>query len=71
LAHEIHKHREVRELCAEEVGFVLHTQAELSKLIARFDQSQEAEAVASRARGYFATQRGATKTILGALFPEG
>ena len=68
---EIHKHREVRELCAEEVGFVLHTQAELAKLIARFDQSQEAEAVTSRARDYFATQRGATKTILSALFPEG
>jgi len=67
---EIHKHREVRELCAEEVGFVLHTQAELSMLIARFDQSQEAEAVASRARDYFAAQRGATKTILSALFPE-
>ena len=67
---EIHKHREVRELCTEEVGFVLHTQAELAKLIARFDQSQEARAVASRARDYFATQRGATKTILKALFPE-
>ena len=67
---EIHKHREVRELCTEEVGFVLHTQAELAKLIARFDQSQEARAVASRARDYCATQRGATKTILKALFPE-
>lgn len=67
---EIHKHREVRELCTEEVGFVLHTQAELAKLIARFDQSQEARAVSSRARDYFATQRGATKTILKALFPE-
>ena len=67
---EIHKHREVRELCTEELGFVLHTQSELSKLIARFDQSQEARAVASRARDYFATQRGATKTILKALFPE-
>ena len=68
---EIHKHREVRELCAQEVGFVLHSQEELAEFIVRFDREEETKALAVRSEAYFAAQRGATKTILGALFPEG
>ena len=67
---EIHKHREVRELCQHDAGFILHTERELSMLISRFDDSMEAQLLSERAQAYFATQRGATKTILSALFPK-
>ena len=67
---EIHKHREVRELCQHSAGFILHTEGELSMLISRFDDPMEAQLLSERAKAYFATQRGATKTILSALFPK-
>jgi len=67
---EIHKHREVRELCQHDAGFILHTESELSMLISRFDDPMEAQLLSERAKAYFATQRGATKTILSALFPK-
>ena len=67
---EIHKHREVRELCQHDVGFILHTESELSMLISRFDDPMEAQLLSERAKAYFAMQRGATKTILSALFPK-
>jgi len=67
---EIHKHREVRELCQHSAGFILHTEGELSTLISRFDDPMEAQRLSERSQAYFATQRGATKTILSALFPK-
>ena len=66
---QIRKHREVRELVARSSGFIVQSEAELSEVLDRFRDDEEAEALRLRTRAFFAEESGATEVLLQALFP--
>lgn len=66
---QIRKHREVRELVARSSGFIVQSEAELSEVLDRFRDDEEAEELRLRTRAFFAEESGATEVLLQELFP--